>query len=185
MSDLGNLPYFLGIEFIRTKDEIFMHQKKYSTDILERFQMQTCNSASTPIESGNISQTLEEENQLADKTLYRQMIGCLRYVCNTRPDMAYGVGVVSRHMETPKKTHLLAAKRLLRYLKGTVELGLLLPCKTSNLNHEMFGFSDADWCGDKADRKSTTGYLFLLGNAPISWCSKKQDVVALSSCEAE
>nr|KYP32045.1 Retrovirus-related Pol polyprotein from transposon TNT 1-94 [Cajanus cajan] len=157
---------------------------KYTRDVLERFQMLNCNPVSTPVDTGN---TLDksEGDQMVDKTLYRQMVGSLRYVCNTRPDIAYGVGLVSRYMETPKQSHLLAVKRLLRYVKGTIGYGLMFPNKFSSPNHNMVGYSDADWCGDKADRKSTTGYVFMLGDAPISWCSRKQSVVALSSCEAE
>ncbi|XP_020225209.1 uncharacterized protein LOC109807090 [Cajanus cajan] len=184
MTDLGKLSYFLGIEFKETKGGIFMHQSKYTTDVLERFQMLNCNPVSTPVDTGN---TLDksEGDQMVDKTLYRQMVGSLRYVCNTRPDIAYGVGLVSRYMETPKQSHLLAVKRLLKYVKGTIGYGLMFPNKFSSPNHNMVGYSDADWCGDKADRKSTTGYVFMLGDAPISWCSRKQSVVALSSCEAE
>nr|KYP41412.1 Copia protein [Cajanus cajan] len=113
------------------------------------------------------------------------MVGSLRYVCNTRPAIAYGVGLMSRYMETPKQSHLLAVKRLLKYAKGTIGYGLIFPNKFSSPNHSMVGYFDADWCGDKVDRKSTTCYVFMLGDAPISWCSRKQSVVALSSCEAE
>ncbi|OIV93176.1 hypothetical protein TanjilG_20838 [Lupinus angustifolius] len=81
---------------------------------------------------------------MVDKTLYKQMIGCLRYVCNTRPTISYGVGVVSRHMESPKKSDLLAAKRLLRYVKGTIDFGLMLSNKLCRLNQTMLGFSDVD-----------------------------------------
>ncbi|XP_019451821.1 PREDICTED: uncharacterized protein LOC109353920 [Lupinus angustifolius] len=145
--------------------------------------MNDCNLVSTPIE---VSTTFDElgEDSSVDKTLYRQMIGCLRYVCDTRPDIAYKVGLVSKYMESPRKSNLLAAKRILIYVKGTIEYGLMLPSKANSTNHKMLGFSDADWCGDKSDRKSTTSYVFMFGDDPISWCSKKQEVVALSSCEA-
>ncbi|XP_019432018.1 PREDICTED: uncharacterized protein LOC109341897 [Lupinus angustifolius] len=152
MSDLGNLSYFLGLQFTETENGFFMHQSKYALDVLERFQMQNCNSASTPVETGNSSNSTDED-QAVDHTLFRQMIGCLRDVCNTRPGIAYGVGVVSRFIKT--------------------------------ITHSMVGYSDTDWCGDKDDRKSTSGYVFMLGDSPIPWCSKKQNVVGLSSCEAE
>ncbi|XP_019423029.1 PREDICTED: uncharacterized protein LOC109332501 [Lupinus angustifolius] len=143
------------------------------------------NKASTPAESGTLLNQ-EGNDKPVDKTLFRQMIGSLRYICKTRPDIAYGVGLVSRFMEDPQQSHLVAVKRVMRYLRGTVGHGVLFPFKQNSKNsNEMVGFSDADWCGDKTDRKSTTRYLFKLGDAPISWCSKKQDVVALSSCEAE
>ncbi|XP_019436001.1 PREDICTED: uncharacterized protein LOC109342478 [Lupinus angustifolius] len=142
------------------------------------------NSVSTPIEASTASNELGEDSSL-DKTLYRQVMGCLRYVCNTRPNIAYRVRLVSRYMDSLRKSNLLTAKMILRYVKGIVEHGLMLPSKANSTNHSILGFSDADWCGDKSDRNSTTSYVFMLGSAPISWCSKKQDVVALSSCEAK
>ncbi|XP_019438931.1 PREDICTED: uncharacterized protein LOC109344628 [Lupinus angustifolius] len=141
-----------------------------------------CKFVSTPVEAGKL---VHQDDSSVDKTMYRQMVGCLRYICNTRPDIVYVVGLISRFMEAPTREHLLAAKRLFRYIKGTIDFGLLLPNHFSNPSYDVIGFSDADWCGDKLDRKSTTWYLFMLGNSPISWCSKKHDVVALSSCEAE
>ena len=88
-------------------------------------------------------------------------------------------------MKKPCKDHLLAAKRILRYVKGTLECGILFPTTKENFEIEIIDYTDADWSEDIGDRKSTYGYMFMLGNAPISWCSKKQEVVALSSCEAE
>ncbi|XP_019423035.1 PREDICTED: uncharacterized protein LOC109332506 [Lupinus angustifolius] len=185
MTDLGELTYFLGIEFKRTKLGIVMHQSKYITDVLKRFHMADCNTSHTPAEANSVNSQIEEE-KLVDKTLFRQMIGTLRYICNTRPDIAYGVGVASRFMENPLQSHLVVVQRVLRYLRRTLGLGIMFPSKQNiNCKLELLGFSDADWCSDKSDRKSTTGYLFKLGEAPISWCSKKQDVVALSSCESE
>ncbi|XP_019434718.1 PREDICTED: uncharacterized protein LOC109341296 [Lupinus angustifolius] len=187
MTDLGESAYFLGIEFKRTKLGIVMHQSKYITDVLKRFHMADCNISHTPAEANSVNSQIEEEKPV-DKTLFRQMIGTLRYICNTRPDIAYGVGVASRFMENPLQSHLVAVKRVLRYLRGTLGLGLgiMFPSKQNiNCKLDLLGFSDAYWCGDKSDRKSTTGYLFKLGEAPISWCYKKQDVVALSSCESE
>src|ERR1044072_8971640 len=122
---------------------------------------------------------------MVDATLFRQMVGSLRYICNSRPDISFGVGLVSRYIEDPKKIHLLAVKRLFRYITRTVVNEVYIPGKKSENELKMVGYTDADWCSDKQDRKSTTGYLFKLGEAPLSWCSKKQSVVALSSCEAE
>ncbi|CAL0306597.1 unnamed protein product [Lupinus luteus] len=186
MSDLGELSYFLGMEFRRTNRGILMHQTKYATDVLKRFQMMNCNTVATPIEVG-IGLSQGDADCAVDKTLYRQMIGSLRYVCNSRPDLAYGVGLVSRYMESPKQSHMSAVKRIFRYLKGTLGHGIMYPTNRNRGCNEssLIAFSDADWCGDKTDRKSTTGYFFLFNNALISWCSKKQDVVALSTCESE
>jgi len=87
-------------------------------------------------------------------------------------------------MHQPRKVHLLATKRVLRYIKGTIGFGLLFP-KNNQEQTELVGYSDSDRCGDCSDRRSTSGFLFKFMGAPISWCSKKQPVVALSSCEAE
>jgi hypothetical protein len=120
-----------------------------------------------------------------DPTYYRKLIGSLRYLCNTRPDLAYSVGIVSRFMEKPKTSHLIAIKRILRYVKGTIECGILFPASDRGRECKLFGYTDSNWCGDVEDRKSIVGYVFYYGGAPISCCSKKEPVVALSSCEAE
>ncbi|CAL0315968.1 unnamed protein product [Lupinus luteus] len=185
MSDLGALAYFLGIEFARIKAWILMHQRKYISDVLGRFEMLECNPASTPVESGHNLSTQSSDEQLIESTSYRQVIGSLRYICNTRPDLTFGVGLVSRFMEKPAHSHMQAVKRILRYLKGSLDFGVLLPTSSGQENHSIYGYSDADWSGDKDDRKSTSGYLFKLGEASISWCSRKQNSVALSSYEVE
>ncbi|GAU44417.1 hypothetical protein TSUD_100640 [Trifolium subterraneum] len=185
MSDLGELSYFLGMEFVKTSKGYFLHQKKYVEDILKRFHMSNCNPAITPMETGlKLSKITNEE--LVDSTLYKQIIGSLRYLCNTRIDICHSVGLLSRFMSEPRTSHLTAAKRVLRYVKGTSSHGILLPNQSNNsVKLKAYGYSDSDWGGDQDDRKSTAGYLFMLGNSPISWCLKKQGIVALSSCEAE
>ncbi|MCH82412.1 gag-pol polyprotein [Trifolium medium] len=125
--------------------------------------------------------TAYKRNIIASKEVYEG----LRYLCNSRPDLAFAVGAVSRFVNTPKKCHMAAVKRIMRYVQGTMDYGILLPNNISNVVNKLEGFSDSDWCGDHVDRRSTTGYIFKFLNAPISWCSKKQPVVALSSCEAE
>ena len=120
----------------------------------------------------------------------------MRYLCNTRPDISFAVGLINRFMDNPKASHWAVAKRILRYLKGTLSYGVLFTKDSdqtaftdlvgiSESTTMLMGFSDSDWCGDKVENKSTTGYLFKFLGAPISWCSKKQHVVALSSCEVE
>ena len=122
-----------------------MHQSKYTIDVLKRFQMLHCNSVSTPVETSAVLDQSGLE-KLVDKTMFRQMVGSLRYICNTRPDVAYGVGLVSRFLKAPQQGHLNAVKRLLRYLKGTIGFGLLFPTNLSSNSCEMIGFSDVDWC---------------------------------------
>ncbi|XP_066354856.1 secreted RxLR effector protein 161-like [Miscanthus floridulus] len=119
-----------------------------------------------------------------DATLYRSIIGGLRYQIHMRPDIAFIVGYVSRFMEDPREDYWAAVKRLLRYIKGTVDQWIVFP-KTGESRLQLTVFSDADMAGDIDGRRSTSGVLFFLGSSPISWLSLKQKVVALSTCEAE
>ncbi|GAU43423.1 hypothetical protein TSUD_334860 [Trifolium subterraneum] len=180
MTDLGYMTYFLGIEFLRTDQGILMHQTRYAKEILKKFEMDKCNSALSPAEPRlQLSKSIEEED--VDPTSYRQLIGSLRYLCNTRPDLAYSVGIVSRFMDKPKSSHLIAVKRILRYVKGTIDYGVFFPANDRKNECKLMGYTDSNWCGDVEDRKSTAGYIFYFGEAPISWCSKKEPVVVLSS----
>jgi hypothetical protein len=184
MTDPDHMTYFLGIEFLRTDQGILMHQTRYAKEILKKFEMDKCNSALSPVEPRlQLSKSTEEED--VDPTSYRQLIGSLRYLCNTRPNLAYSVGIVSRFMDKPKSSHLIAVKRILRYVKGTIDYGVFFPANDRKNECKLMGYTDSNWCGDVEDRKSTAGYIFYFGEAPISWCSKKEPVVALSSCEAE
>ncbi|CAJ2633216.1 unnamed protein product [Trifolium pratense] len=133
----------------------------------------------------NLKLEKNQNEEAVDPTMFKQIVGCLRYLCNSRPDICFVVGLVSRFMEEPRKSHMNAARRVLRYIAGTLEFGILFPISARNAKPEIVCYSDADWCGDKIDRRSTTGYFFKFMNASISWCSRKQPVVALSSCEAE
>ncbi|PNY18017.1 copia-type polyprotein [Trifolium pratense] len=184
MTDLGSVSYFLGIEFLRTTRGLMLHQKKYAGEILKRFKMTDCTHAITPMEA-NLKLEKNQNEEAVDPTMFKQIVGCLRYLCNSRPDICFVVGLVSRFMEEPRKSHMNAARRVLRYIAGTLEFGILFPISARNAKPEIVCYSDADWCGDKIDRRSTTGYFFKFMNASISWCSRKQPVVALSSCEAE
>lgn len=184
MTDLGTLNYFLGLEFQYSSQGIVLHQRRYVQEVLRRFNMENCKEVATPIET-NAKLSLDEEGISVDGTLYKQIVGSLRFICNSRPDISYGVGLISRFMSNPKASHLVAAKRVLRYLKGTQNYGILFPRGRSSSETEIEAFSDSDWSGDTVERKSTSGYFFRIMKAPISWSSKKQNVVALSSCEAE
>ncbi|XP_058732917.1 secreted RxLR effector protein 161-like [Vicia villosa] len=184
MSDLSVLKYFLGIEFHESKVGLLMHQRKYALDILKIFDMEHCNAALTPAEA-RLQLSKSEDEKDMDLTQYRRLIGLLRYLCDTRPDLAFSVGITSRFMEKPKVSHLNAIKRVLRYIKGTLGCGILFPATDNGGKCELLGYTDSSWCGDKDDRKSTAGYVFMFSGAPISWCSKKEPVFAFSSCEAE
>ncbi|XP_059629556.1 secreted RxLR effector protein 161-like [Cornus florida] len=124
----------------------------------------------------------DEDGETVDPTFFKSLVGSLRYLTCTRPDILFAVGLVSRFMERPTITHFKAAKRILRYIKGTLDFGLFY--SFSN-DFKLVGYCDSDWAGDLDDRKSTSGYCFFMGNTAFTWCSKKQPIVTLSTCEAE
>ena len=126
--------------------------------------------------------SLKNDEKEVDPTLFKQIVGSLRYLCHTRPDIAYGVGLISRYMVKPTTSHLVAAKRIMRYVKGTSSYDIQY---SKNQSGELIGYSDYDWSGDKDDKKSIVAYVFMIGNAAFSWSSKKESIVALSSCEAD
>ncbi|XP_071734160.1 secreted RxLR effector protein 161-like [Rutidosis leptorrhynchoides] len=130
----------------------------------------------------NLKMKKDQGKELKDVKLFRQMVGSLIYLTIIRPEIAYSVGIVSQFMQCPTNVHIDAAKRILRYVKGSIGHGLWYK-KCDNVL--LKGFVDADWVGDANDRHSTSGYYFNMSSVVISWCSKKQDVVALSSTEAE
>ncbi|XP_042445550.1 secreted RxLR effector protein 161-like [Zingiber officinale] len=130
----------------------------------------------------NIRICAYEGKSLEDATMYQQLVGSLIYLTLTRPDISYAVSVISRYMQNPKKPHLEAARRILRYVKSTTDYGLLYK---RNENCKLVGYCDADYAGDCDTRRSTTGYVFKLGSVTISWCSKRQPTVSLSTTEAE
>lgn len=183
MSDLGLLSYYLGMEVVQRSDGVFLSQSAYAAKILEKTGMEGCNSTQVPMEA-KLKLRKDGNGEAVDSTLYRSIVGSLRYLVNTRPDLAYSVGYVSRFMEKPTPKHWAAVKHILRYISGTLKIGCWFGRNKSE-NLELVGFSDSDMAGDMDDRKSTTGVLYRLGESLISWQSQKQMVVALSSCEAE
>jgi hypothetical protein len=183
MSDLGLLSYYLGLEVQQTKEGIKIGQAAYAAKLIERSGMSDCNVCAVPMES-RLKLSRESESPPVDATEYRSLVGGLRYLMNTRPDITYAVNYVSRFLETPKEDHRAAVKHLLRYVAGTLDLGVFYRRGKSE-DHQLIGYSDSDYAGDVDDRKSTSGMLFCLGSSPITWNSGKQKVVALSSCEAE
>eukprot|EP00253_Pinus_taeda_P030071 PITA_30071 len=140
-----------------------------------------CKPAPSPFQSGvklSVSCTSPE----VDATLYRQLVGKLLYLTHTRPDLFFVVGLVARFMQNPRESHWKAAKRILRYVRCTIQFGIHYSAKATPL---LVGFTDSDWAGDPDDRKSTAGYFFTLGSGPITWACKKQAAISLSSAEAE
>lgn len=182
MSNLGKLNYYLGIEVDQGQGYIELKQSGYARKILERAGMLQCNSTKYPMDPKD-QINKDEHGTPVDSTRFKSMVGGLRYLVHTRPDIAYAVGVVSRFMERPTEMHLNAVKRILRYIKGTLGYGLVYSKDSGN--NELTGFSDSDLGGHLDDRKSTGGVVFYLNESIITWVSQKQRCVALSSCEAE
>jgi len=183
LSDLGLLSYYLGIEVKHGGGPIMLSQSAYALKILENANMKNCNSCDTPMECSVKHSKLKGEDAV-DPTAHKSPIGSLRYIVNTRPELTYVVGVVSRYMEAPGKEHWLAVKRILRYLKGTIGYGCIYT-RGGELQPILLGYSDNDYAGDVEDRRSTSGAVYFLGKSLVTWSSHKQKIVALSSCEAE
>jgi hypothetical protein len=160
---------------------IFISQGNFARKMLKKFKMNNFKPVSTPVKCG-IKLSKHEEREMVDPTIFKSLVGILRYLTCTRPDILYGVGLVSRYMESPTITHFNAAKRILCYVKGTIDFGLLYP---SSNEFKLVGYSDSDWGGDVDDRKSPTRFVFYLGSSAFTWSSKKQPIVMLSTCEAE
>jgi hypothetical protein len=181
IKDLGDLKYFLGIEFSRSKKGIFMSQRKYALDILQDSGLTDARPDKFPMEQ-NLKLTSTDGVILNDPTKYRRLVGRLIYLTVTRPDIVYSVQTLSQFMNEPRKPHWDAALRVLRYIKGTPGQGLLFS-STNDLT--LKAFCDSDWGGCHATRRSVTGFCLFLGNSLISWKSKKQVVVSRSSAESE
>jgi hypothetical protein len=180
MKDSGFLHYFLGLQVLQTNEGIFISQSKYACDLLRRFHMDDCKPSPSPFQSGvKITSTCNSPE--VDATLYRQLFGSLLYLTHTRSDLSFDVGLVSMYMKTPHDSHWKATKRILRYVRGTFQFEIHYSSGGTPL---LVGFTDSDWVGDLDDRKSTTGYVFILGLGPVTWAYKKQQAISLSSAEA-
>ena len=175
------LKFFLGLQIKQTREGTFISQTKYTKDSINKFNMQECKGMKTPMPtSGHLDLTKEDEP--VDQKVYRSMIGSLLYLCASRPDIMLSVCMCARYQAAPKECHLIAVKRIVRYLIHTPNFGIWYP-KGSYFN--LVGYSDSDYASDKVDRKSTSGTCQFLGKSLVSWSSKKQNSVSLSTAEAE
>lgn len=189
MKDLGEISSVLGVTIERDNDKntISLNQQHYILKVLERFEMSECNPVSTPLDPNQILTTEmgpkdDAEIQRMKKYPYQEAIGSLMYAAQlTLPDICYALSMLSKFNRNPGMPHWNAVKRVLRYLKGTINRKLVY----RNSDEDLLGFCDADYARNIDDRRSVTGYTFIFAGAAISWCSKGQRTVALSTTEAE
>jgi len=182
IKDMGEAKHYLGMEIQRSQGRVLLSQQRYTAEILERFGMESAKVEGKPLPEGTqLGRTLGDRLGEREAGLYREITGCLMYLsCCTRPDIAQGVGLLTRAMKEPRTVHLAAAKHLLRYVGGSRDQGI-----EYGSSKGLVGYADSDHATDKDTRRSTTGYVFLLNGGAVSWKSKLQPTVATSTCEAE
>ncbi|XP_071688413.1 uncharacterized mitochondrial protein AtMg00810-like [Rutidosis leptorrhynchoides] len=181
MKDLGTLSYFLGISVTANEHGLFLSQQTYAQDILTRAGMKDCNTVKTPVDT-NQKLSSSAGSSYANPTKYRSLAGALQYLTFTRPDISYAVQQVCLHMHDPKYCHMQALRRILRYIHGTLTLGLQI---TKGSLSSLVSYTNVDWGGCSDTRRSTSGYCVFLENNLISWSAKRQPTVSRSSAEAE
>ncbi|KAK4342713.1 hypothetical protein RND71_038529 [Anisodus tanguticus] len=179
MSMIGELTFILGLQIKQDEDGIFVSQSKYAKNLVRRFRLENAKHMKTPM--GSTQQVCKDD---VDPTLYRSMLGSLLYLTASRPDIMFSVCVCvcARFQTSPKVSHFNAVKRIIRYVAGTSDLGIWY---SKDINPNLIGYSDSDWASDVDDRKSTSGGCFYLGNNLVSWYSRKQNCISLSTAESE
>lgn len=181
MKDLGELSHFLGLEMKSVKDGIFLTQEGYAKKLVDEFGMKNSKKCFTPLDA-NAKVNSNEGSLLLDPRPFHALVGSLLYLTISRLDIVFSVNFISRFIQTPRKPHLEAAKKILKYINTTCDKGLLYK---SGADFLLYGYTDADLGGDLDDLKSTSGYVFLCGSIGVSWCSRKQDSVSLSTTEVK
>jgi len=153
MSMMGELKFFLGIQVNQSRDEVYVHQTKYTKELLKKFKLEDCKVMNTPMHP-TCTLSIEDTRSMVDHKLYRGMIGSLLYLTASRPKILFSVCLCARFQSDPRESHLTVVKRIFRYLKGTKNLGLLY---RKSLDYKLVEFCDADYVGDNIERKSTSG----------------------------
>ncbi|CAM8997347.1 unnamed protein product [Rhodiola kirilowii] len=180
MKDMGEADVILGIRIKRENKGIALSQSHYAEKVLKKFNCLNCSPVSTPMDPN--MKLLPNTGDAVSQLGYSQVIGCLMYaMTSTRPDIAYAVGKLSRYTSNPSTYHWEAIRRVLKYLKGTINYGLVYAGFPSVLE----GYSDASWITNLEDHSSTSGWVFLLEGGAISWASKKQTCITSSTMESE
>ena len=183
MSDMGVMKHILGLRITYRDDCTYVDQQTYINDKITHFQQNNSTPTSTP---GDANVALDDGAAAADTHEYRSLVGSLIYASTeTRPDITHATNIISRYMTKPTINHLRAARKIFRYLNGCNNLALRFSNNDLTNSVNITAYCDADWGGDKSDRKSTTGYCVFVNDNLISWCTKKQQTVALSTAEAE
>jgi hypothetical protein len=181
MSMMGELTFFLGIQVKQMKQDTFVHQAKYTKDLIKKFNMVELKPVSTPINSA-ASLGPDEDGEAVEQREYKSVIGTLLYLTATRPDIQFVVKLCAHFQASPCSSHQTTVQRVFRYLKHTPEFGIWYFASSSL---DLVGFFYADFAGCGIDRKSTSGSCHFLRSSPICWSSRKQSSVAQSTTEAE
>ena len=166
---------------MQSTNGVFLGQGKYTVEILKRFGMMDCKAIATLMQS-NLKLLCDASSESVDATIYRQMIRSLMYLTNMRQDICFVVNTLIQFLTDPRQVHLVATKHILRYLKGTIDYGLKYD---ANQNIKLHIYVDSDWEGSATDRKITSGCFLSFGSGMISWFSRKQSCVALSTVKEE
>jgi hypothetical protein len=172
MKDIGLMHYYLGLEVWHKCGEVFLGQGKYALKILQKFRMMDCKSMDISMTT-NIRKVRDSDSDLVDPSLYRQLIGSLMYLINTRPDICFVINTLSQFQVEPRHEHLIVAKHILRYICATLKYGLIY---TTSSDIHIPGFTYSNWGGSAEDRRSTLGMCFSLGSSMISWGNKKKNL---------
>nr|GFC40656.1 uncharacterized mitochondrial protein AtMg00810-like [Tanacetum cinerariifolium] len=181
MSMMGEMTFSLGLQVNQSPYGIFIKQSKYVLEILNKYGMESCDPVGTPMEIKD-KLDLDQNGTPVDATKYHSMIGALMYLTSSRPDIVHATCLCARYQAKPTEKHLKEVKMIFYYLWGTVNTGLWY---TKDSGFELTGFSDADYAGCKDTFKSTSGGAQFLEEKLVSWSSKKQDCMALSTTKAE
>ncbi|KAK6160685.1 hypothetical protein DH2020_004066 [Rehmannia glutinosa] len=181
MSMMGELTFLLGLQVKQLKDGTFISQTKYTRDLMTKFGIEE-KSAVKILMNTSVKMDMDADGKVVDQTRFRALIGSLLYLTASRPDITFAVGLSARFQSAPKESHMTAAKRILRYLKGCQVVGLWYPKEGG---FKLIGYSDSDYAGCRVDRKNTSSTYQMLGNRLVSWFSKKQNSIATSTAEAE
>ncbi|KAK6160669.1 hypothetical protein DH2020_004050 [Rehmannia glutinosa] len=178
---MGELTFFLGLQVKQMKDGTVISQTKYTRDLMKKIDMEE-KSYVKILMNTSVKMDMDADGRAVDQTRYKALIGSLLYLTTSRPDILHAVCLCARFQSNPKESHMSAAKRILKYLKGCEEVGLWYPKESG---FKLIGYSDSDYARCRVDMKITSGTCQMLGNRLVSWFSKKQNSIATSIAEAE